>query len=139
MTGFVVVFGKKSNWFPHVKVSFTRYKFLPMNFTVHQCACLDDFNFRWLENSVIEIGKAASIPLIFNHLNKKPSLTWKCCPFGTLVLNWLFLFFELIVSCCKWSSTNFLLVIKMLNLHQFYGARYHSFRLFYWLDLGLDR
>ena len=40
--------------------------------------------------------------------------------------------------CCKWSSTNFLLVLNMLILHHFYGARYHSFRLFYWLDLGLD-
>ena len=27
------------------------------------------FYFRWLENCVIEIGKAAQIPLIFNHPN----------------------------------------------------------------------
>ena len=31
--------------------------------------CLDEFHFRWLENSVIEIGKAVSNPMIFNHLN----------------------------------------------------------------------
>ena len=29
----------------------------------------DKYYFRWLENSVIEIGKAAKVPLIFNHLN----------------------------------------------------------------------
>ena len=33
----------------------------------------DRFYFRWLEKSVIEIGKAASIALISNHLNWKPS------------------------------------------------------------------
>ena len=33
----------------------------------------DKFYFRWLEKSVIEIGKAASIALISNHLNWKPS------------------------------------------------------------------
>ena len=27
------------------------------------------FHFRWLESSIIEISKAASSPLIFNHLN----------------------------------------------------------------------
>ena len=32
----------------------------------------DDFYFRGLENSVIEIGKGAKISLIFNHLNRKP-------------------------------------------------------------------
>ena len=30
---------------------------------------IGEFYFRWLENSVIEIGKATKIPLIFNHLN----------------------------------------------------------------------
>ena len=34
---------------------------------------LDKFNFRWLKNSAIEIGKAASIALISSHLNWKPS------------------------------------------------------------------
>ena len=34
---------------------------------------LDKFNFRWLKNSAIEIGKAASIALISSHLNGKPS------------------------------------------------------------------
>ena len=34
---------------------------------------LDEFYFRWLENSVIEIGKSALIPLIFHHLNWNPS------------------------------------------------------------------
>ena len=29
---------------------------------------LDEFRFRWLGNSVIEIGKAISISLMFNHL-----------------------------------------------------------------------
>ena len=29
----------------------------------------NQFYFRWLENGIIEIGKAASIPLMFNHLN----------------------------------------------------------------------
>ena len=30
---------------------------------------LEDFQFRWLENNVIEIGKQVSISLMFNHLN----------------------------------------------------------------------
>ena len=33
----------------------------------------DKFYFRWLENSVIEIGKAATIVLMSNHLNWNPS------------------------------------------------------------------
>ena len=32
---------------------------------------LNEFNFKWLENSVIE--KAALIPLMFNHLKWNPS------------------------------------------------------------------
>ena len=30
---------------------------------------LEWFHFRWLKESVIEIGKAASLPWILNHLN----------------------------------------------------------------------
>ena len=33
----------------------------------------DDFYFRWLWNSFIEIGKSTSTPLIFNHLKWNPS------------------------------------------------------------------
>ena len=29
----------------------------------------DEFHFRWLENSIIEIEKAALFPLMFRHLN----------------------------------------------------------------------
>ena len=34
---------------------------------------LDQFHFIWLKSSVIQIGKAAVIPLRFNHLNWNPS------------------------------------------------------------------
>ena len=34
----------------------------------------NEFHFRWLENSVIDIGKAAMFPLIFNHLKWNPFL-----------------------------------------------------------------
>ena len=37
------------------------------------CSRLCKFYFRWLENSVIGIGKAASITLMFNHLKWNPS------------------------------------------------------------------
>ena len=30
-----------------------------------------EFYFRWLENSIIQIGNATSIPLMFNHLKRK--------------------------------------------------------------------
>ena len=30
---------------------------------------VDEFYFRWWENSVIEIGKTTQMSLIFNHLN----------------------------------------------------------------------
>ena len=37
---------------------------------------LDEFYYRWFENSVIEIEKAASITLMFNHLKWNPSKWW---------------------------------------------------------------
>ena len=37
--------------------------------SVHQ----EEFNFRWLENIVIEIEKVISIPLMYNHLNRNLS------------------------------------------------------------------
>ena len=39
----------------------------------NDCDTLDKFHFRWLENSIVEIGKSALFPLIFNHLNWNPS------------------------------------------------------------------
>ena len=33
-------------------------------------ACLDQFQFRWLRHSTIDIGNAVSNPLMFNHLSK---------------------------------------------------------------------
>lgn len=38
---------------------------------IDEKSTLDEFNFRWSENSVNEIWRAASIPLISNHLNWK--------------------------------------------------------------------
>ena len=43
-------------------------------FLIKNSNTLDKLYFRWLENSVIEIGKAASIALISNHLNWSPVL-----------------------------------------------------------------
>ena len=39
----------------------------------HHKTSSDEFYFRRLENSIIKIGKSASIPLIFNHLKWTPS------------------------------------------------------------------
>ena len=37
---------------------------------------LDEFCFRWWENSIIEIGKPASFPLIFYHLKWSPKIDY---------------------------------------------------------------
>ena len=57
--------------------------------------CGKEFYFRWLENSVIEIEKAAYNPLIFNHLNWNLS-EWNLTPSvsslisnGISTLGWL--------------------------------------------------
>ena len=36
---------------------------------IEKIIVLDGFHFRWLENSIIDIGKAVSNPLMFNQLN----------------------------------------------------------------------
>ena len=47
---------------------------IQFNASLSVLICLDEFYFRWLGISVIEIGKAVSIPLIFNHLKWKTPL-----------------------------------------------------------------
>ena len=50
-------------------VKFIMIILLKDSFNFRMSSFLDEFYFRWWENSVIEIGKAVSIPLMFNHQN----------------------------------------------------------------------
>ena len=63
---------------------------------------LDEFYFRWLENSAIEIAKRAKIPLIFNHLKCELFFSFNC------IIYWCHIDFTLCLRICIYLQTQFL-------------------------------
>ena len=60
----------RSKWKTINSIKFYRHKT-----TFSLSLSLEEFYFRWLQNSSMEIGETAWIPLIFNHLNWNPNLS----------------------------------------------------------------